>query len=200
MDAHAAMGTQIVYEAEDVSLHGLTGDKPRLRYHKGGEQPRDRMRFHRRLRRLPRRQPAGDPAGGDPHLRARLSVRLARHAVGHAARQSRADLHQPRARLCAVHHALHDAQPLLSAGARGRGRGRLVGRPLLDRAQAPHPGRRRGRAADRAHRWRRAWRRCARSWPSRCATAGCSSPAMPPTSCRPPAPRASTSPSPTCAS
>ncbi len=36
MDAHAAMGTPIVYEAEDVSLHGLTGDKPRLRYHKDG--------------------------------------------------------------------------------------------------------------------------------------------------------------------
>ncbi len=35
MDAHAAMGTGIVYEADDVSLHGLTGDKPRLRYHKG---------------------------------------------------------------------------------------------------------------------------------------------------------------------
>jgi p-hydroxybenzoate 3-monooxygenase len=37
MDVHAAMGTQVVYEAEDVSLHGLTGDKPRLRYHKGGD-------------------------------------------------------------------------------------------------------------------------------------------------------------------
>ena len=36
MDAHAAMGTPIVYEAEDVSLHGLTSDKPRLRYHKDG--------------------------------------------------------------------------------------------------------------------------------------------------------------------
>jgi p-hydroxybenzoate 3-monooxygenase len=36
MDAHAAMGTNVVYEAEDVSLHGLTSDKPSLRYHKGG--------------------------------------------------------------------------------------------------------------------------------------------------------------------
>ena len=36
MDAHAAMGTEIVYEAEDVSLHGLTSDKPRLRYHEAG--------------------------------------------------------------------------------------------------------------------------------------------------------------------
>ena len=47
---------------------------------------------------------------------------------------------------------------------------------------------------------RRASRRCARSWPSPCATAVCSWPAMRPTSCRPPAPRASTSPPPTCAS
>jgi p-hydroxybenzoate 3-monooxygenase len=37
MDAHAAAGTEIVYEAEDVSLHGLSGDRPRLRYHKGGD-------------------------------------------------------------------------------------------------------------------------------------------------------------------
>jgi p-hydroxybenzoate 3-monooxygenase len=37
MDAHARLGTEVVYEAEDVSLHGLTSDRPRLRYHKGGE-------------------------------------------------------------------------------------------------------------------------------------------------------------------
>ena len=37
MDAHAAAGTHVVYEAEDVSLHGLSNDKPSLRYHKAGE-------------------------------------------------------------------------------------------------------------------------------------------------------------------
>jgi p-hydroxybenzoate 3-monooxygenase len=37
MAAHEARGTPIVYEAEDVSLHGLSGDRPRLRYHKAGE-------------------------------------------------------------------------------------------------------------------------------------------------------------------
>jgi p-hydroxybenzoate 3-monooxygenase len=37
MDAHATAGTGIVYEAEDVSLHGLSNDRPRLRYHKGGD-------------------------------------------------------------------------------------------------------------------------------------------------------------------
>jgi p-hydroxybenzoate 3-monooxygenase len=36
MGAHAAMGTRIIYEADDVSLHGLTTDAPRLRYSKGG--------------------------------------------------------------------------------------------------------------------------------------------------------------------
>ena len=36
MDAHAAMGSDVVYEAEDVSLHGLGGDTPGLRYHKDG--------------------------------------------------------------------------------------------------------------------------------------------------------------------
>jgi p-hydroxybenzoate 3-monooxygenase len=34
MAAHEAMGTPIVYEAQDVSLHGLTTDRPQLRYHK----------------------------------------------------------------------------------------------------------------------------------------------------------------------
>lgn len=37
MAAHEALGTNIVFEAEDVSLHGLMSDKPRLRYHKAGE-------------------------------------------------------------------------------------------------------------------------------------------------------------------
>ncbi|MBO0766095.1 MAG: 4-hydroxybenzoate 3-monooxygenase [Hyphomicrobiaceae bacterium] len=37
MDAHAAAGTELVYEAEDVSLEGIAGDRPRLHYLKGGE-------------------------------------------------------------------------------------------------------------------------------------------------------------------
>jgi p-hydroxybenzoate 3-monooxygenase len=41
MDCHAAegakLGTQVVYEAEDVTLHGVTGYRPRLHYRKGGE-------------------------------------------------------------------------------------------------------------------------------------------------------------------
>ena len=37
MDAHAAAGTPVVYEAHDVGLDGLTGERPRLRYGKDGE-------------------------------------------------------------------------------------------------------------------------------------------------------------------
>jgi p-hydroxybenzoate 3-monooxygenase len=36
MDAHLAMGTEVIYEAEDVSPHGLSGNRPWLRYHKDG--------------------------------------------------------------------------------------------------------------------------------------------------------------------
>jgi p-hydroxybenzoate 3-monooxygenase len=37
MAAHEAAGTPVIYEAEDVSLHGLTSKRPHLRYHKGGD-------------------------------------------------------------------------------------------------------------------------------------------------------------------
>ena len=37
MEAHLAMGTEVAYEAEDVSLHGLATERPWLRYHKGGK-------------------------------------------------------------------------------------------------------------------------------------------------------------------
>jgi p-hydroxybenzoate 3-monooxygenase len=36
MDAHAVAGSNVVYEAEDVSLHGMTSDTPSLRYRKDG--------------------------------------------------------------------------------------------------------------------------------------------------------------------
>src|SRR5262245_35077251 len=35
--AHEAALSSVVYEAEDVSLHGIASDKPRLRYHRDGE-------------------------------------------------------------------------------------------------------------------------------------------------------------------
>ncbi len=36
MDAHAADGTRIIYEARDVSLHDFDGDAPRVRYARDG--------------------------------------------------------------------------------------------------------------------------------------------------------------------
>ena len=38
MDAHATRGSRLIFEAEDVSLHGLMGDLPRLAYRSGGER------------------------------------------------------------------------------------------------------------------------------------------------------------------
>jgi p-hydroxybenzoate 3-monooxygenase len=37
MAAHEAASSDVVYEAEDVSLHGLLSARPQLRYHKAGE-------------------------------------------------------------------------------------------------------------------------------------------------------------------
>jgi p-hydroxybenzoate 3-monooxygenase len=45
MDAHAAAGTRVVYEAEDVSLEGIAGDRPLLRYRKAGEAHQVRCDF-----------------------------------------------------------------------------------------------------------------------------------------------------------
>ncbi|WP_300299435.1 4-hydroxybenzoate 3-monooxygenase [Ferrovibrio sp.] len=38
MDGRAAIGSQTIYEAEDVSLHDIGTDKPRVRYTKDGQQ------------------------------------------------------------------------------------------------------------------------------------------------------------------
>jgi p-hydroxybenzoate 3-monooxygenase len=49
MDTHSAqgarMGAEVVYEAEDVSPHGLATDRPWLRYHKDGEAREIRCDF-----------------------------------------------------------------------------------------------------------------------------------------------------------
>ena len=85
MNARKAAGLTTVYEAADVEPHDFDTDHPRVTYVKDGVTPRDRLRFHRRLRRLSRRQPRQRPAIGDQDVRAGLSVRLARHPVGDAA-------------------------------------------------------------------------------------------------------------------
>ena len=45
MDARAAAGGTVIYEAEDVSIHGLDTDKPLLRYRKNGEEHELRCDF-----------------------------------------------------------------------------------------------------------------------------------------------------------
>ena len=57
MQLRAAAGLTTVYEAEHVSLHGLDGARPTVRYAHGGATHELALRLHRRLRRLPRRQP-----------------------------------------------------------------------------------------------------------------------------------------------
>ena len=64
------------------------------------------LRLRRRLRRLPWRLPHGDPVVHADRLRARISVRMARHPCPRRALVGRARLQQPPARLRALQHAL----------------------------------------------------------------------------------------------
>ena len=57
MNARKAAGLTTVYQASDVKPHDFDTDHPRVTLHQGRRQPRDRLRFHRRLRRISRRQP-----------------------------------------------------------------------------------------------------------------------------------------------
>src|SRR5271169_1370330 len=95
------------------------------------------MRFYRRLRRLSWREPPLDPRRQPTNLRARLSLRMARHSRRQAAGLARADLCQSRARLRAVFDAFNDAQPLLPSVPPRRTRRGLAGREILGGAEAP---------------------------------------------------------------
>ena len=57
MDARAASGGVSVYEADDVSVHGLRRQPSRRALPARRHGARARVRFRRRLRRLPRRLP-----------------------------------------------------------------------------------------------------------------------------------------------
>ena len=81
-----ADGGELLFEVDGVSVHDFTGDRPKIRFTHEGKPPRDRMRFHRRLRRLPRHLPAEHSRRRAHRVRARLPVRLARHSVGIASR------------------------------------------------------------------------------------------------------------------
>ena len=85
MDARAPPAPTIVYEAEDVSLHDFDSDSPERALSQGRREHEIDCDFIAGCDGFHGVSRAGDPDGGDPHLRARLSVRLARRAVGHAA-------------------------------------------------------------------------------------------------------------------
>ena len=193
-------GGELRFEVDDVSLHDLESERPAHPLQPRGRRPRAALRRRRRLRRLPRHQPPDDPRRRAARLRARVPVRVARDPGRGGALQRGAHLLPSRPRLRAAQHALahaHAAVPAVRARRRHRGVARRA--HLGGAADAPgHPTA--ASRSSRARSSRRASRRCAASWPSRCATAGSSSPATRRTSSRPPARRGSTSPPPTCAS
>ena len=128
-------------------------------------------------------------AEGDPHIREGVSVRLARLL---------ADMPPVRHELIYGNHERGFALCSMRATTRSR---YYVQCPLTERVEdwsddgsgtscAAGCRPRSPRRWSPARRSRRGSRRCAASSPSRCASAGCSSPATPPTSCRRPAPRA----------
>ena len=159
------------------------------------------MRLHRRLRRLPRRLPRRACRAGAIRIFERVyPVRLARHARP-TRRRCRDELiyvnHERGFALCS--HAQPHAQPLLRAVRRSTEQVEdWPDERFWDELRAAPDRATRPKRSSPARRSRRASRRCAASSPSRCASAACSWPAMPRTSCRRPAPRASTSPRATC--
>ena len=169
-----------------------TPTRRRSRFTPRRRRARAALRRDRRLRRLPRRLPrrrprrASSPSTSATYPFAWLGILAEAAAVVRGA-----DLHAPRARLRPVQPALAAAQPAVPAGA-PRTRTSTTGPTSAIweelRTRTGDPGRlraQRGPGGREGHR-----RRCAASSSSRCSTAGCSWPATPPTSSRPPAPRA----------
>ena len=139
------------------------------------------------------RQPAAVPEGVSDATR-RLSVRVAGHLVRDPAGRARADLLPtasaasrcaPCATRCsaATTCSARSTTPSTSGATTASGTSCFARLPTRSR-----------RAWSPARRSRSRSRRCGASSPNRCATAACSWPATPPTSCRRPGPRASTWP------
>ena len=123
-------GLALRFEVEDVGVHEIETDRPRVSFAHAGERFELECDVIAGLRRLPRRVPAGDreAAAG---LLARLPVRLARDPRRGAAVERRAGLRAPRAGLRAAQPALAGAQPPLSPVRRRRASRSLAGRPDL---------------------------------------------------------------------
>ena len=193
--ARREAGQPLHFEVEDVARRPR--DRPTIRYrHDGEEHELDCEAiagcdgFHGVCR-------DADPRRRADRAHARVPVRLARHPGRGRALDRRADLRHPRARLRPPQPPLARAQPALHPGRPARRHRELARRADLGGAAHPlrearlDPGRGPGdREGDHAD--------ALASWSSRCSTSGSTWPATPPTSSRPPAPRASTSRSPTC--
>ena len=97
IEARLASGRPLVFEAEDVTLHDLDGERPRdpLRARRG--RAGTRVRRRRRLRRLPRRVAVEHPRRRAPDVRAGVPLRLARDPRHGRPVERRADLRAPRA-------------------------------------------------------------------------------------------------------
>ena len=162
------------------------------------QRARGPLRLPRRRRRLPQHLPRRPSRSRMRRQYFRgVPVRLVRHPVRGAAERARADLQPLRARLRADQPAHRDpAADVLPVRPR-RGRRRLVRRPHLGGAAGPGRRQRLHPEGGPDHVAGRCCRSAASSR-SRCATATCCSPATPPTPCRRPAPRGSTSRWPTC--
>ena len=129
----------LLFEVSDVAVDV---SRPSVSFTHEGSCCRAVVRRDRGLRRLPRRLPRGDRRRADG-LRARLSVRLARHPGEVQAVVRGADLREPRARVRAALDALPVGHALLPAVLARRGPRRLARRADLGGAQRALRARRR---------------------------------------------------------
>ncbi len=74
-----ADGGDIRFSVSDVRLHDIETSTPGVSFRERGRGDPIRLRYRRWLRRFSRRLPCGDPQRCAAQLRARVSVRLARH-------------------------------------------------------------------------------------------------------------------------
>ena len=139
-DLYAAVdgiGVPVVDCAADVDPPRRDRAGPVRHLRQGRHEPSHRLRARGRVRRLPRSEPHCDTAVGAPHLRADLSLRLARHPVRDAPGRQGADLRPQRAGLRALLDAPLDAEPLLRPVRHRRRHRRLAGRAVLGGAAGP---------------------------------------------------------------
>ena len=173
-------------------LHDLTADRPYVTYEKDGAARRIDCDYIAGCDGYHGVSRPSIPASRAQDLRKGLSVRLARHHVGDAALSATWSIAitaaASRWRRCAIRCSAAITSSAISTPSSTTGRTTASGRNSRRAARRTWPTR-----SSPARRSRNRSRRCAVSSPSRCVTAGCSSPAMPPISCRRPAPKASTS-------